>query len=552
MTSRGRRSSLAVRSVGFRIGSFSAGTFSATFLARGRYVPHTMIRQSIDALRQSRSLPFRSWSAFASLVSLALTATHCGSSSDVEPCVGSACTGTTSDAGTGTDGGNAPVPPTCDLSKSLRDSPDCVRDSVAVFVSPSGKDGAAGTKSDPLRTIAQGIAAAKASGRPRVYVCEGIYDTPVTITQSIALHGGLSCAWAIKPDALPKVSPAKGIALTVDKVTGAVVLEDFEIVGSSDPNAKGESAIAVFVTESKNVTFRRSTITSRSGQPGAKGITRSNHSAGPAMIGTASNGGDGGAERVCSCLDGKTSSTGGRGATANSAMLTTSGSATPSVGGINEGGTGSSSCAPGNVGENGGSGAKGAGSVSPGALTTTGWSTASLGTAGAGGNPGQGGGGGGAINNSSQGGAGGGCGGCGGGGGDPGGNGGSSFALLSFESTVVLSGATLAAGSAGKGGDGGDGQDGQDGGGPGSAVACAGGTGGIGAGGAGGGGGAGGHSAAIAYKGAAPRLEDGTTTTVGSSAPMGAGGAGGRGGGTSGPVGDPGIAGIAQASFPLP
>ena len=54
----------------------------------------------------------------------------------------------------GVDGGpegsaDVVAPPNCDLTKGLKDSPACVDDSVGVFVSPNGDDGATGKKGAP-------------------------------------------------------------------------------------------------------------------------------------------------------------------------------------------------------------------------------------------------------------------------------------------------------------------------------------------------------------------------------------------------------------------
>ncbi len=97
----------------------------------------------------------------------------------------------------GPDGGpDVVAPPGCDLTKGLKDSPACVDDSVGVFVSPNGDDGAAGKKSAPVKSITKGVELAASRGLPRVYVCEGTYDANVEIKTPLSLYGGLTCAWA--------------------------------------------------------------------------------------------------------------------------------------------------------------------------------------------------------------------------------------------------------------------------------------------------------------------------------------------------------------------
>lgn len=90
------------------------------------------------------------------------------------------------------------APPGCDLGKSPKESMPCVDDSAGVFVSPSGDDGAAGTKAAPARTVGKGIALAVSRGVPRVYVCEGTYDGPVEIGAAVSLYGGLSARGPIR------------------------------------------------------------------------------------------------------------------------------------------------------------------------------------------------------------------------------------------------------------------------------------------------------------------------------------------------------------------
>lgn len=422
-------------------------------------------------------------------------------------------------------------------------------DGVGIFASPLGKDSAVGTKADPVRSIAQAVSLASRTLRPRVYACEGSYDSSVTITAPVALYGGLTCAWSPKRNARPRLAPAKGVALEVKGANGAVLVDDFEVIGSSNPGTPGDSAIAVLVSSSLDVTFRNSLLSGGAAQPGARGTTGSNFGQPGALVGKNQAANTGGGEQTCTCLDGKTSSKGGRGGTA-AGPSPTAGSATPTVGVANSGANGADGCTPGSVGENGDAGSKGTGAPTAGTLTSGGWSSAALGTAGASGNPGQGGGGGGGNDLLLAGGGGGGCGGCGGHGGEPGKNGGSSFAILSFDSIVRVENGSLSSGSGGAGGAGGPGQDGQAGG-EGGLGTCSGGAGGTGAGGAGGGGGAGGHSVLVLYKGTAPRLE-GATTSVGAKGVGGVGGAGGQGGGNYGLAGDRGADGASTISLAQP
>lgn len=446
------------------------------------------------------------------------------------------------------EGADGPVG--CDLSVPLKDSPACVEDSVGVFVSASGDDSALGTKAAPVASIARGLAIAAQRGLRRVYVCEGTYDAGIEIDTPIDVHGGLSCAWS-STGAKPKLTPPAGaIGVRVRNVGAPIVIADLEVRVAAD-GEPGASAIAAFVSESIDVTFRNVTLAAGDGTGGEDGSARSNHAAAPTPGGSpAFFSTSGGAGPSCSCVDG-TSSQGGTGASSTGAGVS-SGKATPPVGGDNAGRT-ASQCTNGGQGADGVAGVA-EGPLAAGVLTAEGWSPvpASLGSA-ANGAPGQGGGGGGAKYNGDSGSpaGGGGCGGCGGAGGGFGQSGGSSFALLSFHSVIRVEGGELTTSVGGSGGGGGPGEDGQ----PGAAggqgrSACKGGDGGSGAGGAGGGGGAGGHSVPVAFVGHLPTVS-GAKLTPGVGGVGGAGGAGGESPGNAGTAGEAGPAGKAQASLAL-
>lgn len=364
------------------------------------------------------------------------------------------------DGGGGSDG-SVVAPPGCDLTKAPKDAPSCVDDGVGVFASPTGSDGAAGTKAAPVKSIGKAVELAASKGLPRVYVCEGTYDANVEVKSAVAIYGGLACGTWTYTGTKPKLAPPKGVALKVTKVSGPVVVEDLEVVGSADASVAGDSAIAVFVSESGDVRFGTSAISAGPGTPGAKGGTRSNYSA-PANPGGLTNTAAAGMGPSCSCLNGS-SSKGGAGANGAGAGIQ-DGSATPAVGAPNSGASRASSCDPGTAGANGNPGTSPAQLDSPGALLSAGWSSRTDAAASGDGNPAQGGGGGGGRSNLNIGGGGGGCGGCGGAGGAAGIGGGISVALLSYRSAVSISGGSLVSSVAGAGGEGGAGQPGQEGG----------------------------------------------------------------------------------------
>lgn len=412
---------------------------------------------------------------------------------------------------------------------------ECVTNQGALFVSSAADPtGADGTIEHPYTTITRAITAVTGERR-RIYVCEGTYAEQVTLeTLPMTLIGGIACDFRTK-GSKAKIVPPSGTGLSIAAVGGTSVI-DMAVEAASQSGVKGSSAVAVFVTRSKNILLRGVDAKAGFGQPGADGLdTTPNNWDGDQPFANNTATGAGAPPPACvKCKDGKTFSfAGGGGSTTGG--LPEAGAAAPPVGTANSGGN-AASCFEGRDGAHGEPSPAAVGAPRPGVLLTNGWSSDPTAQPGGVGGPGQGGGGGGA--NASVGGGSGGCGGCGGAGGAAGGNGGSSMALLVFESEVIVEDATLTAAAGGGGGKGGKGQNGQMriGGGSG---ACGGGDGGYGAGGGGGGGGAGGHSLAIGHVGPAPKIE--RTTLVKSTG--GAAGIGGPGGAPASPEGKIGNAG---------
>ena len=452
-------------------------------------------------------------------------------------CDPSASSGSSGDGGEDSD---VKVPEGCELSKPVKESPKCIDGDIGVFVSASGEDAATGKKDAPVRTIAKGIELAARDGRPRVYVCDGQYPAGIELKVRVSIVGGLDCSWN-PADKRPIISPAKGTAVRISKVSG-ISLQDLEVIGAADPNIPGDSAISIFVSEATDVKFRGLVVRAGDATNAVTAGTKSNWT-GLATVGATAAMGGGGPS--CSCLDGTSSSKGGNGGAIG--LGGTTGSATPSVG-MPNGGGGGDSCLQGGDGEHGGAGTGGEGALKSGTLSNVAWTNLVDAKPGLAGGPGQGGGGGGGRNGVT-GGGGGGCGGCGGGGGEPGLNGGSSFAVVSFASTLEIRDSDIATGKGGNGGAGGPGQDGQAGAG-GGVGACDGGPGGNGAGGSGGGGGAGGHSVPVAFTAPQPTIIGGKATPGGPGAP-GQGGPAGGGPTTAGKIGKPGAGSKSQATLAL-
>ncbi len=464
-----------------------------------------------------------------SAVVAGLLVVGCPGSSDEGSCSAGACDprpdGSATVDGGGGDGGII-KPPDCDLAKEPKDSPACVDDGVAVFVSATGSDGAAGTKAAPLRSIAKAL---EIAGKKRVYVCEGTYDG-FELRTGTMIAGGFSCTDWKHTGVKPKVQSTTGAKPAIDLVAASVpTLLDLEVVAASKGAPNSVALRAVDTT----ATLRRVKLVAGDGEDGADGARTD--FVYPLQVDLTANDGTmagPGAEKSVTCPGGAVT-TGGKGGGAGESGAP----GLPALGG-GQAGTFGLACNAGGAGVDGSDGpaqAPADGAKTLGAVAGNTW-VPRAGTPGPNGTPGQGGGGG--TGGAGGFGGGGGAGGCGGAGGGAGKGGGASIALLSLSSSVTVEGCELVAGKAGNGGKGVGGQQGQQifgylgdkfG------TGCFGASGGKGGDGAAGGGGAGGLSAAVVFQGVKPTLAQTTATP-------GKGGDGGQGGATPGNDGLPGEA----------
>jgi len=431
--------------------------------------------------------------------------------------------GASGGGGAGGDGGS------CDTSKSPSEEACLVSDTNAVFVSPTGKSGATGTKADPLKSFADAVTKAKTAGHGRVIGCNGDYDEKLTLTSAadgIKIYGGFKCAdWSYDATAKANLKPTTtGIVLTVDTLAAGATFEDVGFIAMPG-SAPGESSIAAFAKESGAISMKRVKLEAGKGVKGAAGTkTDFTYPTQTTLEGKNATGDTGAAFNQVTCPDGA-KTTGAKGGDGG-AGVSGGGVGQPALGG-GIGGTAGAPCTGagvGGVGSNAVAVTPAAGAKTLGAIGANGWS-GTPGGDGTPGGPGQGGGGG-TGDATSGGGGGGGAGACGGAPGKGGAAGGSSVALLALNTTVTLDSSDLVATDAGDGGAGAAGQIGQQLGGAGGAKAsfgCNGGNGGKGADGGAGGGGAGGVSAGVVWKGKTPTL-NATTPKVGNKGAKGVGG----------------------------
>jgi len=416
----------------------------------------------------------------------------------------------------------------------------------AIYVAPpsaGGDDQNNGTQSAPVASITHALELPGANVVP-IFVCAGTYQEHVEITVTgISLHGAYTCqsaTWTYDPTSTSRLAPTtKDEALRVKSVDRLSVTDmELASANASDP---GASSVAVFVSDSKAVTFVRDHIVAGDGVKGANGVLEAYTYADAATLHGKDATTDAGAAHTdpCPCDGTSINTVGARGGDAGQ----DGGTGQPDLGGGTPGAHGVS-CSNGGKGQDADNASQGDGANSSGAVDVSGWSGTS-GQDGSNGTPGQGGGGGGGGKASGDGGGGGGaCGGCGGKGGGGGTGGGASIAIVALSSQVTLDACLLETGVAGDGGDGSLGQPGQDGGsrGNGFNMACQGGNGGKGGDGGAGGGGAGGISVGVVSDMTSSVIVDAATKYA-----LGNPGMGGLGAGT----GNDGVKGVAQDTLPL-
>ncbi len=316
----------------------------------------------------------------------------------------------TSSSGAGGEGGRPPTSSTgtggmMPMPGCLPTEPTFVSDMCGVFVAAAGKDGAAGTMTDPLPSLQTGIEAAIASNK-YVFACADTFNEQVVIKNGVAIYGGREdCTknWTLKADGATTVNgPVDTTALIID-TPQHVTLENVDVVAPVATVAS-KSSIAVLVSqvkaEFKNCKFTSqdafkgddgamvasdSTLNGTPGSPGKAVCAAGNHPGGAAAVklcgGATSTGGKGG--------DGASPGAMSGGNGADGTLTNPAG-----TGGHGNGQTSAATCTSGKDGGDGANGADGAGAIGIGSITAAGYAGSSGGTGGSG-MPGIGGGGGG-------------------------------------------------------------------------------------------------------------------------------------------------------------
>jgi hypothetical protein len=447
-------------------------------------------------------------------------------------------------------------------------------DSRAIYVSPGGRSGAAGTADDPVLSLRAAVALL-APGRDQILMESGVYQESAVVRifafNTITIDGGyerVEGAWVRSEEIathITQVPGASGNAMGVELEAGglSIRVRNIEFVVATT-GTTGQGVTAFKCADCTNVAFSNVRIEARGGAPGVSGTPGETGDFGAA--GSASSGGQfpGPAVEV-TCSGAPTEHTAGRGGVGANAFepggngligWNTDGGAGGPGGALGVGGTDGSDAGftrPIPPRAAGGGNISGSPEAGAGVLSGGFWLRPSGIDGGDGGHGSGGGGGGGTGAGRPAGvpaytllGAGGGSGGgpgCGGTGGTAGTAGGSSVGLVliasdgvAFSNVDVVSGAGGTGGSGGPGGLGGSGAGGGDGlAHPTNDDSGAGGAGSGGGGGGGGGGGAGGSSYAVIRQGTIA-LGTGITMSAGTAGRGGLGGAAGTGGTHGNPV----------------
>ena len=424
-----------------------------------------------------------------------------------------------------------------------------------------GSDAAEGKRNSPLATLGAALNRAASLATAEIFVTAGQINGTHNLSTTVRMYGGFdSKTWERKPDQVTSITSA-GYALNI---TGNGVWVDGFTLQTT--GVVGVNSIAVLVTGATDVRLTNTRIVASNGAAGAAGANGQ----------TGAPGADG--EPGQDAGDCPPNKQGGAGGSGSSGSGGSGGAGTPKSGlagepGDNGGGKGGSrGNTGGQDGKPGGSGEDGTSDLEPGegadafgvldeAAYTPALGRDGSGTPGDGKPGGGGGGGGGGGKSTSDCGAGGGGGGAGGIGskdhGKGGLGGGASIGVLAINSDVTVGNSTITTGNGGAGGKGGDGGQGGSGG--------LGGAGGernvtLGGGGAGGNGGRGGDSAPGGGGGGGPSIGvlgnfNANIGVSGSSVTLGSGGPGGAGGAPAGSGGAPGVTGavgIAEDVFQAP
>lgn len=179
-----------------------------------------------------------------------------------------------------------------DGTSGCTDPADCPADSGVYVSALTGDDGAAGTRTAPLASIAAGLALAKQRGGDQVvFVAQGTYAEKVTLAEGVDLNGSYecnaaSCSWTRDLNAFVstiKNQDFEGV-LVPPGVTAKTLLGGFTIVGKEGAPPVAPGSVGVTIA-SASPTLRGNTI--RAAIVTGGGASAADRSIGVAVRGTA-------------------------------------------------------------------------------------------------------------------------------------------------------------------------------------------------------------------------------------------------------------------------
>jgi hypothetical protein len=341
---------------------------------------------------------------------------------------------------------------------------------AGVFVATSGSDSNAGTPTDPLETLAAGLAVAQVFGSAQVWVASGDYAGPrLDLASGVSITGGFDPATWHPSLFETRYYATTSVAAQATGLTLPTKLEQIQLA-AANATVPGESSYALLVSSSStHLAVVRSALMAGAGASGLAGASGSLGASGSnGLIGhpgcenstllcSSCSRPPGGAGGSSAC--GRSGGVGGPpGLGPNSGLFGGTGTVDTPGG---AGGASSGNGTPGSPGSVGASGPQGPGGSTVLTAGATGLlaQSGSNGGAGAPGNGGGGGGGGGGgttdCDSYGSSGGGGGAGGCGGSGGLGGSGGGGSIALYLYGSAAVVSETTFETANGASGGAGG-------------------------------------------------------------------------------------------------
>lgn len=157
----------------------------------------------------------------------------------------------------------------------------------AIFVAPTGADGAPGTMDAPLKSIGEAVTKA-AKDKKEVYVCNATYAEALRLDGvAVSVFGGYDCkdGWRRIADRAV-LAPGSGVALSIQHVIDPVVVDRID-ARAVDATDAGGTSMAAIVTDSAKVTIKNDVFTAGMGGHGKDGDPGATYSPDRAVDGAA-------------------------------------------------------------------------------------------------------------------------------------------------------------------------------------------------------------------------------------------------------------------------